>query len=197
MVSWKLSMFNTEQMVFLNVKLPAKTLTHINTCRNIWENSTHTHRYTFINNYPHSHIYRQICKVFPAPQFQDLKVKMWNQVKVRLMWKTDDTVSSLTESSCRKTILLSLLQDDKGRALTFNNECAGPESVHVRLRSCWLEALWRCCRQGFAHSVWSSTHWPVETMTQHFNNVRIWTLRLPQFMRVCDWLRTCRETVWI
>lgn len=31
------------------------------------------------------------------------------------MWKTDD-VSSLTESSCRKTVTLSLLQDDKGRA---------------------------------------------------------------------------------
>ncbi len=110
------------------------------------------------------------------------------------MWKTDDTVSSVTKSSCRKTILLSLLQDYKSSVLTFNSEYADPESVHVQLRSCRLDALWRCCRQGFGHSLWSLTTRPIETMTQLFNNFHLWTLRPPEFMWVCDWLHTCCET---
>lgn len=158
MVSWKLLMCNTEQMVFLNIKLPTKQ-THINISRDTWW--THfNHSYTFINNYSDCCIHRQICKVFPAGCCQSSKVRLWKQVKVSLMWKTDGAVSQNLPSYSKKMNLFSLLHDSKGSALTFNSKWTGPDSIHVRLRSCWLDALCRCCRQWFAHSVLSCTHWP-------------------------------------
>lgn len=155
-----------------------------------------THWYTHSLTIKHTLTFTdKYLKCFLPFSFRLHKVKIWNLVKVRLMWKTDD-VSSLSESSCRKTVILSLLQDDNGRALTLNAGGAGLLSVHVRLRLCWLEALWRCCRQQFAHSVWSCTHWSSETMTHRFNNVRIWTLLPPQFMWTCDWLKQFNFSHW-
>lgn len=103
-------------MVFPERQAASKTLAHIS--------AKHTHTrtewYTFINNYSHSSIHRQICKAFPAPQFEDPKVKVRNQVQVGLMWKTDDQISSQAESCCRKTGLRSNPPDYKAGAVTFN-----------------------------------------------------------------------------
>lgn len=142
-VSWKLTMCNAEQMVFPNVKLPAK---HSHTLAA----NAHTHAQNdtqLVNNDSHSSIHRQICKAFPAPQFEDPKVKVRNQVQVGLMWKTEGQISSKAESCCRKTGRRSNRPDYKGRAVTFNGGGAAAESVHVRHRS------WRSdAAQQFPHT---------------------------------------------
>lgn len=152
-------------------------------CQQNTRTHTCTQWYTFINNHSHSSIHRQICKAFPAPRFEDPKVKVRNQVRVGLMWKTDEQISSC----CRKIGLRSNPPDYKGRAVTLSGGGAAAESVRVRLRSWRLDAA-----QHFPHTAWPSpVHRPVQTMTSRFSNVHFWIneLRVPATWMRTRWLR--------
>lgn len=145
----------------------------MNTCRNTWRTDPHTQIHAFINNSAHHHIHR-------------LKVKMWNQVQVRLMWKTDAQYHLWPSRPAGEPPSPPSYRITKQRLDISQWMCRSRVSPRAARR----DALWRCCGQGFGHSLWSSTHWPVETMTQRYNNFHIWTLRPPEFIWVCDWLHT-------